>query len=345
MHYGIGCDIKIISKNEEDAKLRAESITLEFLTIISYLERCYFDIPLMILKYEYPEKDTRIKNYSAIVVDNSYRPQETSLRLVNISKLKIFLDKLEVLDKEKKSAVMQALHWFWKALGVTDKRDRFLNLWIGLEFLEKQLKKTFQLPTSKYNLPKCPHCKENIDKCPKCGKADPVYKANTGFTGYKKLQELLKGKVLTFDQIHDYRSRLVHGDNLTKEELDNSILSTTVLINLAILTILKMSPDPGINANDAIEMAKGEMRKISLPLMMQFDGEIEVSEIPQVDDIDKQPHVSGDYEFKFEPINENEIITNCDVIHTFHGVFIKGKAKKILKNDASQKVEDVWERV
>ncbi|MDO8487368.1 MAG: HEPN domain-containing protein [Candidatus Curtissbacteria bacterium] len=343
MHYGLGCDIKIMSQNEKEAKLRSEVIVLEFLTLISYLEKCYFGAPSMILEYEYPEEGTSIKNYSAIIFDNNYIPKEISPRPINIQRLQIFLNKFEPLEPNKKMSISQTLHWFWKALGAADKRDRFLSLWIALEFLEEELKKRYGLAASKSTLPKCPHCKNNIDACPKCKKPDPFYKTNTGFTGYKEIEKAIKGKTLKFDQIHAYRSKLIHGNNITVREVDDSIMSTVILINLAILTLMDMSTDPDVNASDAIEMAKGSIRKLALPIMYRFDGEIKVSEIPEIDHTEKQPFVSGDFDLHFKIINGFKIETDGKLRHQFHGVFQSGKVKKILMVDESEIVEKVWE--
>lgn len=147
LHYGLGFDIEVSAKDKESARFKAEVLVMNLLALITFLEACYSDTSTNILSYKVPSNGLWLEEYSALVVDKSYRPVETSLRPINLVRLNDFMQKMMSIDSETRFAIDNMYHWFWRALGSRDLKDRFINLWIGLEFLEESLKRKFQLPS------------------------------------------------------------------------------------------------------------------------------------------------------------------------------------------------------
>lgn len=342
LHYGLGFDVEIPSNNKIAAMLKAENLVMNILSLITYLEACYADTPTNILSYKIPKNGLWLEEYTALVRDKSYRPVETSLRLINLDRFDDFRKKMMSVDAETRSAIDNMFHWFWRALGSRDLKDRFINLWVGLEFLEDSLKKKFGLPTgSVKKQPKCPECKKDFSiNCPKCGK-DYYYKSYVGQTGFKELEKKISEKIMKFGELQEFRSQLFHSSTKatpkTPDVFKEAIYSTRVLLNYAVFFLLEF------DFKYAVPMAKVEMRVISLPTMMEFRGRVRVKEKITIDDIDKHPAVVGEYKFKYK-IDGDELIQLVDVKHTFDGAFETGQVKKIVKEDSSHNTKDVWER-
>ncbi|MFH1200982.1 MAG: hypothetical protein V1484_01485 [bacterium] len=343
-HYGLGFDIKIKAQNKEEARKKVETLMFNFIGIICFLEKCYIESPVCILSYRYPiDTKKELGEYQASLIDNDFfQPNESSLRPINYTRLDIFIKKIIVTSPEIRDTIYFALHWFWKAVGTKDKRDRFINLWVSLEILEPLLKNFYNQQKSKIDFPLCLHCMEKFTQCPKCNK-NFGYTHNVGFTGFKKLEKnILDESVLKFQKLHSCRSALVHsGGNISKEDLEKAIFSIQVLINCSILKLLKLSED----YKDGILMAQSPFRSISLPKILEFKGSIIVNQLASIDNIDKQPSVEAEYSYKFY-IDEKsgELICNYDVKHIFNNVFKDGKVEKVLKVDSSQEIKEVWER-
>lgn len=341
LHYGLGFDIELHAKDKKEAKIIAENTVINFLALITYLEGCYADLPTMVLSYRKPDRNFWLEEYQGLVFDNSYRPVETSLRPINLSRLNEFIKSMKSLNPEIRSVVDGALHWFWKVLGSKDLRDRFINLWISLEFLEELLKQKLNLPRGKIKKqPVCLECRKTFStKCPYCNKKY-YYEAPIGKAGYKKLEKKITEKIMKFEELHSFRSSLFHPSiksKKTKKEYEYAIYSARVFLNYAVAFLL------GLDLKEAGSLARSEIRTLSLPIALEFMGRVKVSKELTVDDVDGQPSIKGDYRFKYEFVGE-DIDQLPDVKHTFQGAFETGQVKKIVKIDSSHNIKKVWER-
>lgn len=343
LHYGLGFDIEIPSVNKETAMVQAEHLVMNILSLVAFLEACYADTPINILSYRVPQNGLWLEDYSALVLDKSYRPKETSLRMINLDRLNDFMKNMMAVDANTRSAIDNMFHWFWRALGSRDLKDRFINLWIGLEFLEEPLKSKFSLPIgSVKKSPQCAKCKKHFSfPCPNCGE-DYYYESYVGQTGFKELEKKIPDKIMRFNELHSFRSQLVHSNTKVKpkspDDFKEAIYSTRVLLNYAISTLL------GFDFRYAVPMAKMDMRVISLPTLLEFKGRIKVKERLSINDIEKQPSVWGEYKFKYRIEENDELVQLVDVKHTFNGVFETGQVEKIVKEDSSHNIKDVWDR-
>lgn len=343
LHYGLGFDVEVLSSNKETAFVKAENLVMNFLSLITFLEACYADTPINILSYKVPKEGLWLEEYSALVVDKNYRPVETSPRQINLIRLNDFMKKMVSIDGETRTAIDNMFHWFWRALGSRDLKDRFINLWVGLEFLEESLKKKFGLPTgSAKKQPKCAECKKEFSfLCPNCGQ-DYYYKSYVGQTGFKELEKKILEKIMKFGELQEFRSQLFHSSTKatpkTPADFKKTIYSTRVLLNYAVFFLL------GFDFEFAVPMAKVDMRVISLLTMMELKGRVKVKEKLTIDTTEKQPSVQGEYKFEYKIEDNYNLVQLTDVEHTFDGVFETGQVKKIVKEDSSHNTKDVWER-
>lgn len=345
LHYGLGFDVEVSAVNKEVAKTSAENLVINILSLICFLEACYADTPFNILSYKVAEKDLWLEEYSALVTDKSYRPRETSLRPINLDRLNDFMKKMMEVNIEARSAIAidNSMHWFWRALGARDLKDRFINLWIGLEFLEEPLKKKFGLSTgSAKKQPTCSECKKEFSTiCTNCGK-DYYYIGNVGQTGIKELEKKISEKIMKFNELHSFRSQLFHSSTRVKpktpDDFKGAIHSARVLLNYAIFELL------GFDPKYAAPMAGMNMRVISLPTLLEFKGRVKVKKSLTIDDIEKQPSIQGEYKFEYKIEDNDELVQLVDVEHTFDGAFETGQVEKIVKEDSSHNTKDVWDR-
>jgi hypothetical protein len=344
LHYGLGIDIELHAPDRDVAAARAEGVVLNFLSLISYIDSCYVEVPSLILSYRTSISDLRLREFQATVMDNAYHPVETFLRPINLDRLNRFIEAMKSAKPEIRQAVDGALHWYWKALGSKNLTDRFLNLWISLEYLEGPLKTFFGLPLgSVTKKPICPECKREFSiDCPHCGE-NYYYEATMGMSGIKQLEVDIHEDIDKFNRLHRFRSKLFHsaitGPFHSKADCTKAIYSTRVLLNCAILTLL------GLDTSDAVPLANVEMRSLSLPMLLEFKGEVTINGTINIDDTEKQPAVHGDYVYKYEldPIS-GDLLQYPDVVHTFEGAFEAGQVLRTVKIDSSHKVERIWER-
>lgn len=344
LHYGLGFDVGIEAPNKEWAQQRAEHLVVSTMGVLTFLEGCYTEAPDLVLSYRYPgDPDAHtLDEYSVVLFDeNAQLPTEVSLRRVNLNRLAVFFEHLRGAPRPVRDAVEFSIHWYWKAVGSTDRRDTFINLWVALETLEAPLKALFGMPGSKTAHPQCSHCKETISECPECGD-ELSYKANSGYTGLKRLEKTLENPndVLPFGKLHSKRSALVHaGKSLTAKDLEMCAFSTRVLINFAILTLLGL--DENCSA-DAMLMSKQQFRPATKPIRIEFKGSAEVKRLAPVDHPEDQPGVTADYRYRFsleagDIVPRFEVHSNQnDVIRELHGE----QAAVIV--DASQNVREVF---
>lgn len=343
LHYGLGFDIEVDANSKEQAKVHGENLVSNILFLITFLEACYAHTPVNNLSYKVPESDLWLEEYSALVTDNSYRPKETSLRPINLERLNDFMKKMMEVDVETRSAIDNAIYWFWRALGSRDLKDKFINLWVGLEFLEEPLKKKFGLPIGSIKKqPVCYICKSEFTTvCSKCGN-EYFYMGNVGQTGIKKLEKTISENIMKFDGLHAFRSQLIHSSikvkSKTLDDFKEAIYSTRVLLNQSIFTLL------GFDQLYTIPMAKMDMRGISIPTLVEFNGRIKVKEALSIDSPEKQPSVQGEYGYTYEVTDNNELIKQINVKHTFDGAFDVGQIEKVVREDSSHNIKEVWNR-
>lgn len=342
-HYGLGFDVKVPAKSKSEAASIAETLVLNFIGTLCFLEKTHVAPPQCILSYRYPENPkNKLEEYSATLLDESIFPisAASSIRLINHQNLGFFLEKLIPSDRDTQEKILYSLHWFWKAVGVNDKRDQFTNLWVALEILEPALKRFYKYSASKRSYPTCGGCGDVAKTCPSC-KKDFGYQANTGFAGFKSLEtEILDGTVIKFRTLHSNRSGLVHsGGHISVDEVDKSIFSTRVLIGAAILKLLNFKD----YSSDAVLLAKNNFKQATtLPTLMEIRGNITVKEVAVIDNFEKQPSVSAEYTHEYG-IDGDDLLPTYSVRHEFNEVFLEGQVERIIKVDSSQNIKDVWE--
>lgn len=339
LHYGLGCDISIKNNDKEVAKKIAEETALNFLFLISFLDRAFFDIPICILSYKYPKTGLRLEEFYAKVIDTSYLPLETSLRLINLTDLKRLIEQMKDVDKIVREKIDSSLFWLWKAVGASNLIDRFINLWVCLEFLEEPLKDKYNLSRRKEEDVRCSDCSKMGQICWNC-KKKLRYNANTGFSGIKTLEEKIPNLKIKFNDLFSNRSKIMHGKkHLDKNTLEDSVNFTELLIYYAISELLNNS------SWEIDRMIRLPMRNLSKSEYLNFEGELNMTDVPSIDECEKQPMIYGDYNRKFNVIDDGKIETLIDVEHKIDGgIAVGGDMKKIVSMCASHNIEKVWDR-
>jgi hypothetical protein len=339
-HYGIGIDLIINVDKVNFLQSIVENAILEIISILSFCEACFIGRPEFVLKYRIPDQGTNLEDFKSHILNKDILPKETTTRIANPNRIKKFFSMIDsITDLERKKSITNSLHWFWKALGDNDVRDRFLHLWIAVEYLEKELKKEFNIPTSELHYPICRYCHNEFRSCPECEK-DFGYKANTGFAGFKFLEKKVASRKGLFNKLHKLRSKIVHAGRLVlpKEASEEAIMDS---YNLLVKAIFVLCGVDHLESKIMPNFLRGE----SLPPILVFEGQIEVTKIPDLDEVHLQPIGEGSYSFNAE-IDEitDDLLPNWGIQHDFLGVFKKGFMKKSILLDQSHNIKDVWDK-
>lgn len=336
-HFGIGFDIIIDSNDLNTANQIVETVIHDLIIIFSFSEACFVGEPEFVLRYELPIEGLILNKALVHVLDSNLNPKETSTRPIDRKRLqKVFNMINGINDKSIRNRIKDSLLWYWKALYDKKIFDSFLHIWIAIEFLESELKKLYSLKGCEKHYPICSKCKNEFELCPTC-EQDFSYKANTGFIGYKKLEVesgLSKG---LFKKLHKTRSILVHDGirTLNSDNLRKSIALAQDLLFKAIYVLC------GRDHAEAIEIPRA-MRGESLPNILTFEGQMFVSKIPTLNDVELQPYADGVYKFSPTIASENgDLINNLEVPHKFHGVFEKGKMEKKIRIDQTHSIQEI----
>mgnify|MGYP001619756664 FL=1 len=261
-HFGIGIDVLIEGDEIEKSQKIVEGIILEIISILAFAEACFIGLPEFVLRYALPQDGACLKEATAYVLDKNYRPIETTTRIINRERVKGLFSLINSITiNSRRNAIRDSLHWFWRALDNKYIRDRFLQIWIAIEYLEKELKAIYKLNNSEIHYPRCEFCKEEFKVCPKCEK-DFGYKANPGFTGYKTLEKEA-GLDGLFNELHRIRSKLVHGGEAIIEShvLEKAILDSHSLLVKAFFVLC------GADHKESTTLPM-EMRSKSLPMIL-----------------------------------------------------------------------------
>lgn len=339
LHYGLGCDIRIESKDKETASKVAEETAMNFLFLITFLDRAFFGEPICILSYRYPVKGSVLEEFSAQILDANYLPLETSLRLINIPDLEKMINQMKLTPPGIRAKIDYSLFWFWKAVGARNPMDKFINLWIALEFLEDSLKDKYGLSKNKTADASCIFCKKVGQICSNC-KKELKYNTNTGNTGIKTLEKKIADLKIKYDELASNRGILMHGKgHLDKNVLVDSINSIELIIYHAVSELLDN------NSWSIQRMICLPMRILANPHHLSFVGKVKLANVPTLDECEKQPIIYGDYRHKFVINNDDTIEILTDVKHEIvTDKMISNELKKVVSFDSSLNIQKVWDR-
>lgn len=203
--FGLGFDMYVESKTKKQADILAAAGVNILLCLFCYSTLASWQDLLLIENYD-ASKGTKRRDFSFFYYPEYKDILVKSIRLLPLERFSLIWNTAQGKANDN---VFSSIYQLNNSFQVNDKKEEFIYLWLGLEYIASVLNEKYRSSNPKTDYPECRFCKQSIKACPHC---DHTFAKKAGrFDGVIKVAiEKLGISKKEFSQIYEVRSKLMH---------------------------------------------------------------------------------------------------------------------------------------